>query len=118
MDIFGIFDFSWTESLPQGSFLKSHLPPLVILGINQVLLLLIDLTSLVEKHETHSLYQKAIYTKSVIYLNLNMLVIPALTLTTSEPLINIFFKKQFDLTQILGDVYIANSGIFFVSILI
>eukprot|EP00347_Sterkiella_histriomuscorum_P002304 403368673 len=118
VDIFGIFDFTWADNLPQGSFLKSHLPPLVILGINQILLLLIDLTSLVEKHETHSLYQIAIYTKSVIYLNLNMLVIPALTLTTSEPFINIIFSKKFDLTQILGNFYIANSGIFFVSILI
>ena len=47
-----------------------------------------------------------------------MLIIPALTLTNAEPLINIIFKKQFDITQLLGDFYIANSGIFFVSILI
>jgi hypothetical protein len=47
-----------------------------------------------------------------------MLVIPALTLTRSEPLINILTKREYSLTQILGDFYIANSGIFFVSILI
>mmetsp|Transcript_7320 Transcript_7320/g.6532 ORF Transcript_7320/g.6532 Transcript_7320/m.6532 type:complete len:96 (-) Transcript_7320:672-959(-) len=47
-----------------------------------------------------------------------MLFIPALTLTNVEPLINIINKKEFDITQLLGDFYIANSGIFFVSILI
>ena len=71
-----------------------------------------------EKHETYSLYQLSVYTKSVIYLNLNMLVIPALALTTKESLFNIIFTRQFDFTQILGDFYIANSGLFFVTILI
>lgn len=47
-----------------------------------------------------------------------MLVIPALTLTNTEPFINIIFNKKFDITQILGNFYIANSGIFFVSILL
>ena len=47
-----------------------------------------------------------------------MLVIPGLTLTTSTPLINIFFMKNFRFAEILGDFYIANSGIFFLSILI
>ena len=46
-----------------------------------------------------------------------MLVIPALTLTNSESLINIIFNKQ-GLAQLFGDFYIANSGIFFVSILV
>jgi len=34
VDFLGIFNFTWAENLPQGSFLKSHLPPLVILCIN------------------------------------------------------------------------------------
>lgn len=117
-DVFGIFDLTWADNLPYGAFMRSHIPPLVILSINQVLLLLIDIASIAESYETHSLYQLSVYTKSVIYLNLNMFVIPALTLTNSEPLINIIFKKQFDITKLLGDFYIANSGVFFVSILI
>lgn len=56
VDVFGLFDFRWFESLPMGPFLKSHIPPLVILGINQVLLFLIDIVALAERHETHSLY--------------------------------------------------------------
>jgi hypothetical protein len=74
-----------------GNFIKSNFPPLLILGINQIILFLIDLSSIVECHETHSLYQLSVYAKSVIYLNLNMLIIPGLTLTTSTPLISIFF---------------------------
>ena len=65
----------------------------MILFVNQIILFLIDLAALVERHETHSFYQLSVYTKSVIYLNLNMLIIPGLTLTTSTPLINIFFQK-------------------------
>jgi hypothetical protein len=118
IDIFGVLNFDWASALPMGNFLKANLPPLVILGINQIILFLIDVSALLERHETHSLYQLSVYAKSVIYLNLNMLIIPGLTLTTSTPLINILFSKQFKLSEILGDLYIANSGIFFVSILI
>lgn len=118
IDMFGFLNFDWIDNLPWGNFIKSNFPPLLILGINQIILFLIDLSSIVECHETHSLYQLAVYAKSVIYLNLNMLIIPGLTLTTSTPLISIFFQKGFKFTEILGDFYIANSGIFFVSILI
>jgi hypothetical protein len=79
---------------------------------------LIDLSALVERHETHSLYQLSVYAKSVVYLNLNMLIIPGLTMTTSSSIIDLIFEKQFKLTELLGDFYIANSGVFFVSILI
>ena len=90
-DFFGFLNFEWTTNLPGGNFLKENIPPLVILCINQIILFLIDLSAIVERHETHSLYQLAVYTKSVIYLNLNMLIIPGLTLTTSTPLINVIF---------------------------
>jgi len=43
--------------------------------------MLIDITSQLESYETHSLYQRAIYIKSVIYLTLNMLIIPTLSLS-------------------------------------
>lgn len=55
-DIFGIFNFEWAESLPFGSFLKVHLPPLIILTINLILLFLIDIGSQIENYEAHSLY--------------------------------------------------------------
>jgi len=34
IDLFGVLNFNWVDQLPLGSFLKSNLPPLVILGIN------------------------------------------------------------------------------------
>ena len=92
-DITGFLKFDWVEHLPNGAFIKSNIPPLIILGINQIILFLIDISAIVERHETHSLYQLSVYAKSVIYLNLNMLIIPGLTLTTSTPLINIFLQK-------------------------
>jgi len=75
-----VLDFAWADTLPDGGFLQEHLPPLCILGINQFLILIIDITCRIENYETHSLYQRALYLKCVIYLSLNMIVIPALTL--------------------------------------
>jgi len=45
-------------------------------------------------------------------------MIPALTMTNTDPLFNVIFKKDFSITKFLSDFYIANSGVFFVSILI
>ena len=52
----------------------------MILLINILLLVIIDFICVFETYETHSLYQGAVYNKSFLYLILNMLVIPALTL--------------------------------------
>ena len=89
----GFLSFEWTDNLPGGNFLKANISPFLIILINQIILFLIDISAQVERHETHSLYQLSVYAKSVIYLNLNMLIIPGLTLTTSTPLINIIFDK-------------------------
>ena len=77
------WEFDWIDNFPFGSFLKAHAAPTCIIGLNLVLLLIIDWTCVIEYYETHSLYQEAVYTKCVIYLILNMLVIPALTLNGS-----------------------------------
>ena len=71
------------DGLPYAEFLKNHAAPTIIILINLLLLIIIDWMCMLEIHETHSLYQEAVYTKSVIYLILNMLVIPALTLSNS-----------------------------------
>jgi hypothetical protein len=56
IEIFAFLNFDWAESLPMGNFIKSNFPPLLILGINQIILFLIDISAIVERHETHSLY--------------------------------------------------------------
>jgi len=33
-DIFNLVSFEWVKSLPYGGFIKSHMPPIIILGIN------------------------------------------------------------------------------------
>jgi hypothetical protein len=118
LDYFHLFSLDWTAALPYGGFIRSHIPPLIILSINQVLLFVIDLMAVYEKHHANSDYQYSVYFKSTIYLCLNMLVIPAVTLATNENIIQIFFDKGFDIEKFLGDFYFANSGVFFVSILI
>ena len=69
--------------MPAGSILKDHAAPTIIIGINLVLLIIIDFACILEAYETHSLYQEAVFSKSTVYLVLNMLVIPALTLSSS-----------------------------------
>jgi len=53
IDVFGFAPFDF-DKMP--IFVKNNFPPLIILGINQIILMLIDLSSIAEKHETHSLY--------------------------------------------------------------
>lgn len=76
------------------------------------------MSALIERHETFSNYHMSIYSKASNYLIMNMVLIPALTMTNTDPLFNVIFKKDFSITKFLSDFYIANSGIFFVSILI
>lgn len=83
MDKSHFWEFEWVEDLPAGAMLKAHAAPTIIIGINTLLLVIIDYSCLLEMYETHSLYQEAVYIKSFIYLILNMLVIPALTLNGS-----------------------------------
>lgn len=45
---------------------------------------MIDWSSQLECYETHSLYQRAIYIKSTVYLGLNMMVVPSLSLGNKE----------------------------------
>jgi len=76
--------FDLTDWKIGADFLSHYLSPFVVIAINQLLLMLIDWSSLLECHETHSLYQRAIYIKSVVYLGLNMMVVPALSLNSEK----------------------------------
>jgi len=110
--------YEWIHKIPSLSFLQDFITPLFIVGLNQFLLLLINYSANFERHSTYSSYQYSVFNKSLLYLGLNMLIIPALTLATAESLYNILVKKNYDITHILGDMYIADSGTFFVVLLI
>ena len=78
------WDFEWiNEDLPAGGVVRNHAAPTIIILINLVLLIIIDFVCILEAYETHSLYQEAMFSKSFVYLVLNMLIIPALTLSSS-----------------------------------
>lgn len=58
--------------------------PLIVLLTNVILLLLIDHSAVIEKHSSHSQFQRAILKKAVVYLYLNMLVFPSLSLKNTS----------------------------------
>lgn len=108
----------WINNIPFLTILQDFVTPLFILGLNLFLLLLIVYSANLERHSTYSSFQYSVFNKSLLYLGLNMLIIPALTLATAESLFNVIVKKNYDITHILGDLYIVDSGTFFVILLI
>ena len=134
MDKTHFWEFDWAGDLPGGSLIKIHAAPTAIILINIVLLLIIDWACILESYETHSLYQEAVYAKSVIYLILNMLVIPALTLNgsgsndmqeqtktlteESVSLWSVMSMRGFNLSKLLSEFYMGENGMFFVSLIL
>jgi len=93
-------------------------PPLVVILLNNVLLYLIDYSAQWEKHTTHSAYQRSVLSKCHVYLGLNMLVIPAATLSTSDSILNLFVQKQGNVAEILAGFMTNTNGLFFVAIIL
>ena len=129
------WDFDWVEDLPAGNILKNHAAPTIIILINLVLLIIIDFACILEAYETHSLYQEAMLSKSFVYLVLNMLIIPALTLSSSgansdmqqqakavtesgDSLFSFIQTHGFNLSHLLGEFYKGENGMFFVSLIV
>lgn len=133
MDKTHFWEFDWVEDLPGGNVIKVHAAPTIIIGINAALLVIIDYSCLLEMYETHSLYQEAVFIKSLIYLVLNMLVIPALTLNGSvsssmqeqtktltesgDSLWSFMSMRGFNVSQLLSEFYMGENGMFFVSLI-
>jgi hypothetical protein len=62
--------------------LKRSGPPSVIIVINTVIIVLLDIAAVIESYDCHSKYQNTVYMKTVIYTNLNMFIIPVLTISS------------------------------------
>ncbi len=106
-----IFDMEWTKEVPYpfGQQLRAFIPPLIIIGFNQLLLLLISyasiyydnralnkhpliyLTGLLERHSLHSAFESSVLSKSFFYMLFNILIIPSLTSNNSG-----MMKKSFE----------------------
>ena len=56
-------------------------PPSVIIVVNTIIIILLDIASVIESYDCHSKYQNTVYMKTVIYTNLNMFIIPVLTIS-------------------------------------
>ena len=85
-------------------------------------MLVIDWTTRFECFEKHALYHRSIYLKTVIYLNLNTLIIPAISLSQKAEFTSIwaYFTRHsnISLTEAFGEFYVGNSGVFFISLVI
>ncbi len=101
-----------------GQFIIATLPPLVIIFINNVLLYLIDYSAYWERRVTHSKYQFSIFNKCYVYLSLNMLLIPAVTITNQMSIIELAKSQNYNILSIFSSFYTSNSGVFFVSMLV
>jgi hypothetical protein len=104
--------------LPFGQYITTFLPPLLILGVNQIILILNDTVSVLERHHSHSNYQGSIFIKAVIYLNLNMLLIPAISFGSSDSMFVLLMENNYNPKEILSDIYFSDTGFFFVALII
>ena len=106
-DKYKVLQFNWIINIPYGYILITYIVPLIILAINLGLIVLIDFICRFEKYFTHSSYQYAVFSNSYLYILLNFLIIPSLTLSY-EPLYTIIknnYKDIFHLLNKISDIY-------------
>jgi hypothetical protein len=107
-----------SEDSSFGALLHEVIPPLIIISINQLFLVLIDYAAFMEKHQSFSQCQFSIYQRSVLYLGFNMLIIPALTLVSADPLYEIILSKADSIAEALKNFYFSPTGSFFIIVLL
>lgn len=89
-----------------------------MLLINITVVVLLDMTSVIERYESHSKYHNTVYTKTLIYTSLNMFVIPVLTQSGGASIYELVINNNFNIAKILGELFIPKSGEFFSLLLI
>jgi hypothetical protein len=111
---------NWTGNLPgpMSNIAQAYLPSIFIVLLNQVLLLLIDISAYMERHYSHSEVQSSIFHKALVYLTLNMLIIPGFTIAASQSFIGLLNDKEFLLADILGELHVGEFGAFLVNVLL
>ena len=118
VDKYQILEFKWLKVIPFGYILVTYIVPLLIIGINLMLIWAIDFICRFEKHYTHSNYQFAFFTKSFVYMLFNYLLIPSLTLSYDS--LYVIIKTNYkNILQLLSQVSsIFDNSFFFIALII
>ena len=118
VDKYQILEFRWLRVIPFGYILVTYIIPLLIIGINLMLIVAIDFICRFEKHFTHSNYQFSFFTKAFVYMLFNYLIIPSLTLSY-ESLYDIIKTNYKDILHLLSQFSsIFDNFYFFVTLII
>lgn len=94
------------------------LVPLLTLGVNALLLILLDFFAYWQHFSTHSACQKFIFRYSFGYMLINMLVIPGLSLSTANSIFRAFEKRDFKLMTLLNSLRDKENDSFFSSLIL
>ncbi|CAI2385080.1 unnamed protein product [Moneuplotes crassus] len=109
-------DLQFMQKIPYIDLVSSIWPPLIILCINMMLILLIDHSAVSEKRSAHSTFQSSIFNKALVYLHLNMVFVPFLSLQ-GQPIFRILEYHQVK-TEYIREFTMINSSSFFVNLII
>ena len=95
-----------------------NLIPLLTLGINALLLILIDYFAYWQHFSTHSACQKFIFRHSFLYMLINMLIIPGLSLSTANSIYKAFRSRDFQVVSLLYSLKDKENDSFFSAVII
>jgi hypothetical protein len=95
-----------------------NLVPLITLGINALLLILIDFFAYWQHYSTHSACQKFIFRNSFFYMLINMLLIPGLSLSTANSIYKAFKTHDYKLMTLLYSLKDKENDSFFSTLII
>jgi hypothetical protein len=95
-----------------------NLVPLITLGINALLLILLDFFAYWQHFSTHSACQKFIFRNSFFYMLINMLIIPGLSLSTANSIYKAFSSRDFKLMTLLYSLKDKENDSFFSTLIV
>lgn len=111
-------DFNFVDQIPFSSIIGQFLSPIIVLLTNVILLLLIDHSAVMERHSSHSQFQSAIFHKAIVYLFLNMLIFPSLSLKNTSIYSLLGGGQHIDTEGFFKEFGMINAAVFFVTLLI
>lgn len=110
------FSLSWINDIPHpfNQIVLQLLPSSFIVLVNQLILLVIDYSSELEYRSSFSGYQISNLNKALFYMLLNILVLPLITIGTSESLFVMLMQEfQLEWTEIVTRFYSNNNNLWY-----